>query len=79
MLISASKANKKTNEIMDNRISKEFQEISEQINEPIQAGCFSITRGGCLHSTIREKLEKLGYKVSIGSQYNESYYSISWQ
>ena len=25
-----------------------------------------------------EKLESLGYKISVGSQYNESYFTISW-
>ena len=78
-MLSATDANKKTNEIINKRFSNEFKEIEEQINDAIQAGRFSITRDGCVHSTIKEELERLGYKVETGNQYNEYYHSISWQ
>ena len=39
----------------------------------------SVTLDGTLNKNVSEKLEKiLGYKVDTGTQYNESYYSISW-
>ncbi len=50
----------------------------KQIDKTIANGKFSISNDGYLQSQTRKKLEELGYKVETGSQYNESYYSVSW-
>lgn len=33
---------------------------------------------GVIEAANRRKLESLGYKISAGSQYNESYFTINW-
>lgn len=53
--------------------------LSAQINNAIAEGKDSISNDGYLQHETRLRLEELGYKVQPGSQYNESYYSISWK
>lgn len=77
-MISASEARKKTENNINNCITKELSEIMEQINEAIEDGKFSISNDEYLQSETKQRLEELGYKVKTGSQYNESYYSVSW-
>ena len=75
----ASEANKMTNHVIDNCTTQQLAELSKLIRDAIADGKFSISEDGCLKPEIRKKLEELGYKVETGSQYNESYYSISWR
>ena len=76
---SASEANKMTNHVIDSCTTQQLAELSKLIKDAIADGKFSISKDGCLKPEIRKKLEKFGYKVETGSQYNESYYSISWR
>ena len=76
---SASEANKMTNHVIDSCTTQQLAELSKLIRDAIADGKFSISEDGCLKPEIRKKLEELGYKVETGSQYNESYYSISWK
>ena len=75
----ASEANKMTNNVIDSCITQQLAELSKLIRDAITDGKFSISEDGCLKPEIRKKLDELGYKVDTGSQYNESYYSISWR
>ncbi len=77
-MISASEARKKTENNINNCITKELSEIMRQIEKAIANGKFSISNDGYLQSETRKKLEELGYKVEIGSLYNEGYYGVSW-
>ena len=74
-----SEANKMTNNAIDSCTTQQLAELSKLIRNAIADGKFSISEDGCLNPEIRKKLEELGYKVETGSQYNESYYSISWR
>ena len=76
---SASEANKMTNHAIDSCTTQQLTELSKQIRAAIADGKFSISLDGCLKSETQKKLEDLGYKVETGTQYNESYYSISWK
>ena len=67
------------NHVIDNCTTQQLAELSKLIRYAIADGKFSISKDGCLKPEIRKKLEELGYKVETGSQYNESYYSISWR
>lgn len=77
-MISSDEARKKTENNINNCVTKELSEIMEKIDKAIVNGRFSISNDGYLESQIRKKLEEFGYKVETGSQYNESYYSVSW-
>lgn len=76
---SASEANKMTNNAIDSCTTQQLAELSKLIRDAIADGKFSISKDGCLKPETRKKLEELGYKVNIGTQYNKSYYSISWR
>lgn len=76
---SASEANKMTNHAIDSCTTQQLAELSKLIRDAIADGKFSISEDGCLKPETRKKLEELGYKVETGTQYNESYYSISWR
>ena len=78
-LLSASEAHKKTVDNIKNCSTKQFAEISKRISDAIADGKFSINGNGCLQYEIIQRLEEFGYKVKTGSQYNESYWSISWK
>lgn len=79
ILLSASEAHKKTVNNIKNYYIKELTEISEIIRDAITDGKFSIRGYGCLQYKTIQRLEELGYKISIGSQYNKSHWSISWE
>lgn len=53
--------------------------MEEQISLAISYGKFSISNDGSLQPETQKKLEELGYEVKTGTQYNESYYSVSWE
>ena len=74
---SASEANKMTNHVIND--DTQLEDMAKEIKEAIANGKFSISKDGCLKPKIRNKLEELGYKVQTNTQYNELYYSISWE
>ena len=78
-LLSASEAHKNTVNNIKNCSTKQLAEISKRISDTIANGKFSISGDGCLQYETIQRLEELGYKVKTGSQYNESYWSISWK
>lgn len=54
-------------------------EINSEIRAAIDKGEFSISGDDALSFAIIEKLRKMGYKVKSDSQYNESFWNISWR
>lgn len=79
VILSASEANKMTNNAIDSCTTQQLAELSKLIRDAIADGKFSISEDGSLKPETRKKLEELGYKVETGTQYNEPYYSISWR
>jgi predicted kinase len=79
MLLAAVEAHNKTQKNIYDCVTSELNKLSEQINNAIAEGKYSITNDGYLQQETRQRLEELGYKIQTGSQYNESYYSISWK
>ena len=77
--ISAKEANAKTIEALNNCATKELDEIMSGIHKQANEGYFNYGGDGYLHDVTKERLKELGYKVETGSQYNEPYYSISWE
>ena len=78
MLLTADEARSKTQENIQKCLTAELHKLSGQINNAIAEGKYSISNDGYLQHETRLRLEELGYKIQTGSQYNESYYSISW-
>jgi hypothetical protein len=61
------------------KAKKQSADIACQITDAIAGGNYSIGGSGRLEPVVKTKLEELGYKCETGSQYNESYWSISWK
>lgn len=78
-MISATEASSLTYQNIQTNIAGEMAKIEVKIKDAIKGGKFSITEDGTLSSDIINELRRLGYKAENNSQYNESYYVISWQ
>ena len=78
-MITAKQANIQTTNNIKNFQTKELKRIKEIIEDYIRDGCYSYTANGYLSNNAKELLKSLGYKVTTGTQYNESYYTISWE
>ena len=78
-MLSACEANKKTLNNIKKCVTEELSKINEQINQAISNGKFSISNDGYLQPETTQRLQELGYKITTGNQYNESYYCISWK
>lgn len=78
-MLSASEAKAKTQNNIDDCVTQELNKLDEQISNAIAEGKFSISNDGSLQLETRKKLEELGYEIKSGTQYNESYYSVSWK
>lgn len=76
---TAAEAKNATELAKENSITKQLEELSFEINTAIHKGKYNITNDGTLDSEVKRRLETLGYNVTIGNQYNESYYTISWK
>lgn len=78
-MLSAKQANAKTKEVIDKYRTEELSKIEKQIMSAISKGEFFINNEGYLSEVAKQRLKADGYKVKQGSQYNESYYVISWE
>lgn len=76
--LPASEARRRTEENIEKHCTKELCEINKRIATAIDNKEFRITGDGWLQPETRRILEKAQYKVEMGTQYNESYYIISW-
>ena len=78
ILLSASEACNKAKDNLKVCSTKELVEINKKISNAVKNCKFSISGNGVLQLETKERLAQLGYKVQTGSQYNESYWYISW-
>lgn len=60
------------------KAERQAAEIEKAITEAIASGQKSIAGSGPMEPPVKNKLREMGYKCESGSQYNESYWSISW-
>jgi hypothetical protein len=77
-MIFANDARKLAQERLKLITSVELDLIEEQINEAISQGKFSISNDASMTPHCKVTLEGLGYKVDVGIQYNQPYYTITW-
>lgn len=78
-LLSTAEAKAMTEQSIDNLTSQKMVKINSEIRTAIDKGEFSISGDDALSFAIIEKLRKMGYKVKSDSQYNESFWNISWR
>lgn len=76
---TAAEAKNVTKLAIENSITKQLEELSFEINTATHKGKYAIANDGTLDSEVKRRLEALGYNVTIGNQYNKSYYTIRWE
>ena len=77
-MISANEAAYKSQEVIMKYATDELQRIDAGIAKEISKGRRSYSYDGYISPEGKSELEKLGYKVTTGSQYNQGYVIISW-
>lgn len=77
-MITAKEAAEVAEEVIRNALTTELKDIEKRIMEEVEEGRRSCTFDGSISKEARKELERLGYEVKTGSQYNESYVIISW-
>ena len=78
MIPSAEKARERSKKINDLKLQGELKMIETNIERAIEKGYVCFDYSGDISKEAREILERLGYRIQVGSQYNESYVSITW-
>jgi len=75
---TAAEAYTATNKNIEDGISRKLKELYTQIKQAIFNGKYSITGEGTLDQNVIYWLRKNNYKVTLDSQYNQSYWIVSW-
>lgn len=78
-MIARGKDKEKVLNAVSMRWREEFNKIEKYIEDSASSGVFYVSKSGSIHPRMKQLLEDLGYKVKIGLQYNEPYYTIGWK
>lgn len=79
LVMSAEEARAKTKTSISEASYEKLQTIVALIDEAIDEGHYTCSFEGTIDKRTEEVLTLKGYKVTRGSQYNESYVNISWK
>jgi hypothetical protein len=60
------------------RARKQSEEVAAAINKAVAQGAKYAGGDGYLEPSVKAALESKGYKCQHGTQYNESYWSVTW-
>ena len=75
---TAEEAFAETNRNIEQGISQQLEELRTQIKQAIFDQEFAINGEGTFDTGVVYWLRKNNYRVTTGSQYNQSYWIISW-
>ena len=75
---TAEEAFDETNRNIEHGVSQQLEELQAQIKQAISNQKFFINGEGMLDTGVICWLRKNNYKVTTGSQYNQSYWIIDW-
>lgn len=75
---TAEEAFIETNRNIEYGVSQQLKKLQAQIKQAIFNQEFSINGEGTLDTGVIYWLKKNNYKVTTGSQYNQSYWIIDW-
>lgn len=77
-MITAEEARKQSEEYIKNHATLELQTIENGIIEEVHKGYTKYAYEGYISEPAFKELERCGFKVDIGSQYNVGYVVIKW-
>ena len=78
-MISAVEARRQSLQNFEEKNKVILNEIERGIQKAIIAGKFEVTSDGDISPEVQDSLRGLGFRVNVGCQYNQSYYTISWK
>lgn len=78
-MLLATEAREQTDNIIQTHMTKELKHLEEQIVQHINNGDYEFSFEGYISPTAKKELERCGYTVIIGSQYNQGYVRIRWR
>ena len=77
-MMLASEAVKKSDEVIRSHLTDELKRIDFLIDRAVMSGERRASFDGNISKNARAELERLGYKVKTGSQYNQEWVIIEW-
>lgn len=77
-MMSADEARRIAKEMESEAVKAEMEEIEAAVNQAIGEGKMHAHIEKAASRAARHKLEQAGYRVHIGSQYNQTYMEIDW-
>ena len=77
-MISAADAYTLADNCRNERIEKEWEDLEKLIQADAEKGNFDCCYYGLIMPENKQKLEELGYKVEIESNYRENTVYINW-
>lgn len=78
-MLFAHEAARKAKEAIEQHKIDELKNIEDGINKEASLGHFVYDYSGYISAEARKELERCGYVVETGSQYNEGYVVIKWR
>ena len=79
MLITAEQARQRAKASITKYEQSQLNKIMEGIDKESAQGYYKYYGDEALRPAVRKKLEELGYDITIGNQYDEPEYCISWE
>ena len=77
-MLLASEAHQQAQTVILKHQTDELKKIDECIRLSIKEGLMSYTYDGSISQITKKELERCGYTIECGRQYNESYTVIKW-
>lgn len=77
-MLLASEARKQAKEIIYKHNTDELKKIDSEIKQAVLSGKMEYSFEGHISDDAKLELERCGYIIHIGSQYNECYVNIKW-
>jgi len=77
-MLTAQEARKQSEENIKTHTTFELKEIEKGIRQEISKGHMQYAYEGYISEPTCEELQRCGFTVKIGSQYNAGYVIISW-
>jgi len=77
-MLLASEAAEKAQKMIYQHRTEELQKIEQEIMARVERGKFEYAFDGYISNEAKNELERCGYKVVVGSQYNQGWVIIKW-
>lgn len=78
-MLLASEAREQTKNMIHINTTEELKYLEDWIIQHVNCGDYEFSFDGNISPAAKQELERCGYTVEIGSQYNQGWVRISWE